>query len=95
MVIFDESIIKAPLAEQIFTSGTSGKFTGEIIETEQNPNYQFILKLHQYEIISQAETENHSTFILIAVIFLGVAAYLIYRNRKWIISQSAKFLSPS
>jgi len=97
LVNFDEEIIKGPLAKQVFTTGSVGTFTGELLPAPANTNqYSQILKLYNYEITGQSENISDSLiYVIIAIIVaLTTVTYLVYQyfhSRKWKPSASAIF----
>lgn len=73
LVIFNEKIIKGPLAQATFTSGSTGNFTGEISPAPPNPNgYTQTLQLHKYQIQTPPAESNSPPITLIGIIILTI-----------------------
>lgn len=88
MVLFDEELIKAPLAKELFQPGKTGRFSGQLDDAPGNKNgYSLILKLHDYELdpTDAITSLDWPPFIIIATIGLLLSgAYFFHKyQNKW------------
>ncbi len=95
LITFDESVVKGPLARQLFTVGNSGVFSGEISPAQENTNdYGQIMKLYNYEITGQSENNSLSPELLIIVTIgaLGIILFFLLPKifPQWKLSTSDK-----
>lgn len=89
---FDEATVKAPLAKNIFTVGTTGKFIGQIIDSDST------VKLNQYQLDETAVADNNNSLPIIIIVTMaaaGTAIYFLIKNKKWISGLSGKSQSLS
>ena len=82
-IIFDEQTVKAPLAKNIFTPGTTGKFIGQIINSDSSdvPN----LRLNQYQLDETVVTTNNNSLpliIFVTILIVGIGAHYIIKNKN-------------
>ena len=93
-IIFDEQTIKAPLAKNIFTPGTAGKFIGQIIDSPEHT-----LKLSQFQLDQTAVPDNNNslpTIIIVTIIGVGGCTYYLIKYKKaWINGLFGKSQLPS
>lgn len=103
-ILFDEQTVKAPLAKNIFTPGTTGKFIGQIIAaTDSNASATAVttptLQLSQYQLDqTEVPANNNSlpTIIIATILGVGACAYYLIKNKKvWISGLFGKSPSPS
>lgn len=85
LVTFDEAIIKAPLAQELFQPGTTGTFTGQLSEAPPNNNdYIYVLDLSDYQLGNNDNVVfNWPPVLLIVTIpLLALGIYLLVKKQK-------------